>query len=142
MKISSSTIATLAIAATAVGGAAFGISKAVTVTEVTSPANTQVVNSASDSNKIANPDTPSGKIASIVADPSATPTPETPTVVPGFGSGSRDESDTTATPVNPNDPLVGSGDDSESDDDSLYNSSDANETGDDSNYGDDSESDD
>jgi len=121
MKISSSTIATLAIAATAIGGASFGISAAITPSSATTP---QVVNAPAVNNKIANPDTSAGQIASISTDPTANPTATplpTPSVTPTFGAGGDDTDPTNSNPINPNAPSFGgNGDDNGSDENSNY----------------------
>jgi hypothetical protein len=138
MKISTSSIATLAIALTAVGGAALGISRVASVeNQVNVPASSTVVDKTTDLSNDTVTDIPAGKIAAVIS-PSATPTPvaPTPTTTP------TDPNQGT-TPVAPLNPVFGSGGDDESDD--SYGDSDDGESDDDSyspnsNYGSDDDS--
>jgi len=111
MKISTSSIATLAIALTAVGGAALGISRVASVeNQVNVPASSTVVDKTTQLSNDTVTDIPAGKIAAVIS-PSATPTPvaPTPTTTP------TDPNQGT-TPVAPLNPVFGSGGDDESDD--------------------------
>lgn len=149
MKISTSSIATLAIALTAVGGAALGISKVATVeNQVNVPASSTVVGSTNSSTTETVADVPSGKIASVVA-PSATPVPvePTPTTTPTNSPSDPNQGTTPVAPLNPvfgsggddeSDDSYGNGDDGASDDDS-YNSHGNYGSDDDSGYEDDSD---
>jgi hypothetical protein len=141
MKISTSSIATLAIALTAVGGAALGISRVSSVeNQVNVPASSTVVDKTTDLSNDTVTDIPAGKIAAVIS-PSATPTPVAPTPAPTPTTTPTDPTQDT-TPVAPLNPVFGSGgDDDESDDsygdgesDDDYNYSDG-DNGSDDDYG-------
>jgi hypothetical protein len=124
MKISTSSIATLAIALTAVGGAALGISRVASVeNQVNVPASSTVVDKTTDLSNDTVTDIPAGKIAAVIS-PSATPTPVAPTPTTTPTDPNQD-----ITPVDPLNPVFGSGGDDESDD--SYGDG---ESDDDSNY--------
>jgi hypothetical protein len=111
MKISTSSIATLAIALTAVGGAALGISRVASVeNQVNVPASSTVVDKTTDLSNDTVTDIPAGKIAAVIS-PSATPTPVAPTPTTTPTDPNQD-----ITPVYPLNPVFGSGGDDESDD--------------------------
>jgi len=124
MKISTSSIATLAIALTAVGGAALGISRVASVEhQVNVPASSTVVDKTTDLSTDTVTEIPAGKIAAVIS-PSATPTPVAPTPTTTPTDPNQD-----ITPVDPLNPVFGSGGDDESDD--SYGNG---ESDDDSNY--------
>jgi len=124
MKISTSSIATLAIALTAVGGAALGISRVASVeNQVNVPASSTVVDKTTQLSNDTVTDIPAGKIAAVIS-PSATPTPVAPTPTTTPTDPNQD-----ITPVDPLNPVFGSGGDDESDD--SYGDG---ESDDDSNY--------
>jgi hypothetical protein len=140
MKISTSSIATLAIALTAVGGAALGISRVASVeNQVNVPASSTVVGSTKNITTQTVAEVPSGKIASVIA-PSASPAPVAPTPTPTTTPTDPNQG---TTPVAPLNPVFGSGGDDESDD--SYGNGDDGESDDDSyspnsNYGSDDDS--
>ena len=146
MKITTSSIATLAIALTAVGGAALGISRVASVEDqVNVPASSTVVGETNSSATETVAEVPSGKIASVIA-PSASPVPvaPTPTPTPTPTTTPADPNQGT-TPVAPLNPVFGSGGDDDESDDSYGNGDDG-ESDDDSynpnsNYGSDDDSD-
>lgn len=143
MKISTSSIATLTIALTAVGGAALGISRVASVdNQVSVPASSTVVGSTNTSTTETVAEVPSGKIASVIA-PSASPAPVAPTPTPTPTTTPTDPNQGT-TPVAPLNPVFGSGGDDDESDDSYGNGYDG-ESDDDSysqnsNYGSDDDS--
>jgi len=128
MKISTSSIATLAIALTAVGGAALGIYRVASVeNRVNVPASSTVVDKTTQLSNDTVTDIPAGKIAAVIS-PSATPTPVAPTPAPTPTTTPTDPNQD-ITPVEPLNPVFGSGGDDESDD--SYGDG---ESDDDSNY--------
>ena len=132
MKISTSSIATLAIALTAVGGAALGISRGASVeNQVNVPASSTVVGSTNTSTTETVAEVPSGKIASVIA-PSASPAPVAPTPTPTTTPTDPNQG---TTPVAPLNPVFGSGGDDDEADDSYGNGDDG-ESDDDYNYSD------
>jgi hypothetical protein len=142
MKISTSSIATLAIALTAVGGAALGISRVASLdNQVNVPASSTVVDSTNSSTTETVAEVPSGKIASVIT-PSASPAPVAPTPTPTTTPTDPNQG---TTPVAPLNPVFGSGGDDDESDDSYGNDDDG-ESDDDSynpnsNYGSDDDSD-